>query len=144
MDQFRSSRARRDADFLVDVMPAVKRSLEHRRRYAVAEMADHVRREARAAFAGDLSEQQAGIIGTIQRPVSELAFGEPTGKPAWKTLPSRAVVATGDKAAGTDVVRAQAERAGADITEVAGSHVIMISHPETVVDVIEAAIAKVG
>jgi hypothetical protein len=100
--------------------------------------------KAHAAFAGDLSEQEAGIIGTIQRPVSELAFGEPTGKPAWKTLPSWAVVATGDNAAGTDVVRTQAERGGADITEAAGSHVIMISQPETVVDVIEAAIAKVG
>jgi len=100
--------------------------------------------KAREAFAGDLSEQEAKIIGTIQRPVSELAFGEPNGKPAWKTLPSWAVVATGDKAAGTDVVRAHAERAGADITEVAGSHVIMISQPQAVVDVIEAAIAKVG
>lgn len=96
------------------------------------------------AFAGDLSENEAEMIATIQRPVSELAFGEPTGKPAWKTLPSWAVVATGDKAAGADVVRAQAERAGADITEVAGSHVIMISQPQAVVDVIEAAIAKVG
>jgi alpha/beta hydrolase family protein len=100
--------------------------------------------KARAAFAGDLSEEEAEIIGTIQRPVSELAFSEPTGKPAWKTLPSWAVVATGDKAAGADVVRAHAERAGADITEVAGSHVIMISEPQAVVDVIEAAIAKVG
>ena len=100
--------------------------------------------KARDAFAGDLSEEQAAVIGVIQRPVAELAFSEPSGPPAWKTLPSWAVVATGDRAAGTDVVRAHAERAGAEITEVNGSHVIMISQPQVVVDVIESAIAKVG
>jgi pimeloyl-ACP methyl ester carboxylesterase len=100
--------------------------------------------KARDAFAADLSDKQAAIIGTIQRPVSELAFSEPSGVPAWKTLPSWAVVATSDRAAGTDVVRSHAERAGAAITEVDGSHVIMISKPEVVAEVIQAAIAKVG
>ena len=41
------------------------------------------------------------------------------------------------------MVRAHAERAGAQITEVDGSHVIMISQPQAVTDVIESAIAKV-
>jgi pimeloyl-ACP methyl ester carboxylesterase len=100
--------------------------------------------KAREAFASDVSERDAAIIGTIQRPVSELAFGEPSGAPAWKTLPTWAVVATNDHAAGTDVVRAHAARAGAQITEVDGSHVIMISQPQVVADVIETAIAKVG
>jgi pimeloyl-ACP methyl ester carboxylesterase len=100
--------------------------------------------KARDAFAADLTDEQAALIGTIQRPVADLAFGEPSGVPAWKTLPSWAVVATADRAAGTDVVRAHAERAGAAITEVDGSHVIMISQPQVVVGVIQSAIAKVG
>ncbi len=100
--------------------------------------------KARDAFAADLTDAQAALIGVIQRPVADLAFGEPSGVPAWKTLPSWAVVATDDKAAGTDVVRAHAERAGAEITEVEGSHVIMISKPDVVAGVIEAAIAKLG
>ena len=100
--------------------------------------------KARDAFAADLSDAQAAVIGVIQRPVADLAFGEPSGAPAWKTLPSWAVVATADRAAGTDVVRAHAERAGAQITELDGSHVIMLSKPDEVVQVIEAAIAKVG
>jgi pimeloyl-ACP methyl ester carboxylesterase len=100
--------------------------------------------KARDAFAADLSDAQATLIGVIQRPVADLAFGEPSGVPAWKTLPSWAVVATSDRAAGTDVVRAHAERAGAQITEVDGSHVIMISKPQVVADVIEAAMGKVG
>ena len=100
--------------------------------------------KARDTFAGDVSDAQAAIIGATQRPVAELAFSEPSGPPAWKTLPSWAVVATSDRAAGTDVVRAHAERAGAAITEVDGSHVIMISKPQVVADVIRSAIAKVG
>jgi pimeloyl-ACP methyl ester carboxylesterase len=100
--------------------------------------------KARDAFAGDLTDVQAALIGVIQRPVADLAFGEPSGPPAWKTLPSWAVVATRDRAAGTDVVRAHAARAGAAITEVDGSHVIMISQPDVVTGVIEAAIAKLS
>ena len=49
-----------------------------------------------------------------------------------RKLPSWAVVATGDKAAGADVVRSMAQRAGAGIVEVEGSHVIMISQPQAV------------
>jgi pimeloyl-ACP methyl ester carboxylesterase len=98
--------------------------------------------KARDAFAGDLSDKQAALVAAIQRPVSELAFSEPSGPPAWKRLPSWAVVATGDRAAGTDVIRSMAKRAGAEITEVDGSHVIMISQPQAVTDVIMAAIAK--
>ncbi len=64
--------------------------------------------------------------------------------PAWKTLPAWAVVATGDKAAGSDVIRSMAQRAGATITEVEGSHVIMISQPQAVTDVILRAVAAVG
>jgi hypothetical protein len=50
----------------------------------------------------------------------------------------------GDKAAGTDLVRSMAERAEATITEVEGSHVIMLSEPAAVADVILTAAAAVG
>jgi pimeloyl-ACP methyl ester carboxylesterase len=97
--------------------------------------------KARDAFAGDLSDQQTALIAATQRPVAESAFSEPNGPPAWKHLPSWAVVATGDRAAGTDVVRSMAERAGATITEIEGSHVIMVSQPQAVADVILQAVA---
>jgi pimeloyl-ACP methyl ester carboxylesterase len=100
--------------------------------------------KARNAFAGDCSEEQAALIAAVQRPIAEAAFSEANGAPAWKHLPSWAVVATGDKAAGTDVVRSMAERAGAKITEADGSHVIMISQPDTVTEVILEAVAAVG
>jgi hypothetical protein len=59
-------------------------------------------------------------------------------------LPSWAVVATGDKAAGADVVRSMAQRAGADIVEVEGSHVIMVSQPQAVTDLILTAAVAVA
>jgi pimeloyl-ACP methyl ester carboxylesterase len=98
----------------------------------------------RDAFAADLPTEQTVIMAATQRPATELAFSEPAGAPAWKSLPSWAVVATGDKAAGTDVIRSMAKRAGATITEVEGSHVIMISQPQVVTDVILSAVAAVS
>ena len=95
------------------------------------------------AFAADLPAEETAVLAATQRPVAETAFSEPTGKPAWKDRPSWAVVATGDKAAGADVVRSMAKRAGATITEVEGSHVIMISQPGAVTDVILDAVAAV-
>jgi pimeloyl-ACP methyl ester carboxylesterase len=95
------------------------------------------------AFAADLPEKQAAVMAATQRPVAAAAFAEPNGTPGWKNLPSWAVVATGDKAAGSDVVRSMAQRTGAAITEVEGSHVIMISQPQAVTDVIRQAIDRV-
>jgi pimeloyl-ACP methyl ester carboxylesterase len=95
------------------------------------------------AFAADLSEKQAAVMAATQRPVAAAGFTETNGTPGWKNLPSWAVVATGDKAAGSDVVRSMARRAGAAITEVEGSHVIMISQPQAVTDVIRQAIDAV-
>ena len=100
--------------------------------------------KVREAFAGDLPDKDIALIAATQRPISELAFSDVNGPPAWKRLPSWAVVATGDKAAGADLTRSMAQRAGATITEVEGSHVIMISQPQQVAKVIMEALARVG
>jgi pimeloyl-ACP methyl ester carboxylesterase len=101
-----------------------------------------------SAFAADLTARDAAVAAATQRPVSSLAFSERNGPPAWKRLPSWAVVPKGDKAAGSDVLRSMAKRAKASTTEVEGSHVIMISKPEAVTSVImravESARARVG
>jgi hypothetical protein len=94
------------------------------------------------AFAADLPAKQTAAMAATQRPAAELAFSEPSGPPARKSLPSWTVVATGDKAAGADVIRLMAHRAGANITEVEGSHVIMISQPQAVTDVILEALSE--
>jgi len=99
----------------------------------------------REAFAADLPVEVTALMAATQRPIAAAAFSDVCGPPAWKKLPSWAVVATGDKAAGADVVRSMAQRAGASIIEVEGSHVIMISQPQAVTDhILKAARAVAG
>ena len=92
------------------------------------------------AFASDLPLEETAVMAVTQRPFAALAFTETSGPPAWKRLPSWAIVPTGDKAAGTDVLRSMAQRANAVIVESEGSHVIMTSKPQLVADVILQAL----
>jgi len=59
-------------------------------------------------------------------------------------LPSWAVVGTADKVIPAGVKRVQAERAGSKVTEVDGSHVSLVSHPQVTIDTILAAAAHVA
>jgi pimeloyl-ACP methyl ester carboxylesterase len=95
-------------------------------------------------FCADLPAETAAVMAASQRPGDALGFGEKTRAAAWKTLPSWAVIGTADKAVGITGLRAMAGRAGAKTTEVDASHVVMISQPKAVVDVIRAALGSVG
>jgi pimeloyl-ACP methyl ester carboxylesterase len=97
-----------------------------------------------AVFAADLPAETAAVLAATQRPVADAAFSDPVGPVAWKTIPSWAVVATGDKAAGADLVRSMAARSGATTTEVEASHLVMVSQPDAVTDVILQAVAAVS
>jgi pimeloyl-ACP methyl ester carboxylesterase len=96
------------------------------------------------AFCADLPDAQAQIMAITQRPAADLAFGEPTVDPAWKKLPSWAVVATADQAIGVTGSRLMAQRSGAITTEIDASHVVMLSQPAAVADVIRAAVNSVA
>ncbi|MGE0027785.1 MAG: alpha/beta fold hydrolase [Thermoleophilia bacterium] len=96
------------------------------------------------AFAQDLPEADRWLIAASQRPITLGANTTPSGAPAWKTLPSWAVVGTEDLVIPPATQRSMAERAGATITEVAGSHVSMVSHPDVAIAAILAAAAGVG
>ena len=95
-------------------------------------------------FAQDLSETDRWLIVAGQRPITLSANTAPSGAAAWKTLPSWAVVGTEDRVIPPDTQRRMAERAGATITDAAGSHVSMVSHPQVTIDAILAAAASVG
>jgi pimeloyl-ACP methyl ester carboxylesterase len=85
------------------------------------------------------------VLGASQRPVAEGAFAEKNAHPAWKDLPAWAAVGAADKAIGADLVKSMAQRAGATITEIdGGSHVVMISQPDAVTEVILAALKAFG
>jgi pimeloyl-ACP methyl ester carboxylesterase len=96
------------------------------------------------AFAQDLPEADRWLIAASQRPITLAANTTPSGPGAWKSLPSWAVVGTEDRVIPPDTQRHMAERAGATITDVAGSHVSMVSHPEVTVEAILAAVSAVG
>src|SRR6476619_3286265 len=92
-------------------------------------------------FAQDLDEDDRWLIVASQRPITLGANTTPSGPAAWKSLPSWAVVGTEDRVIPPGTQRHMAERAGATITEVAGSHVSMVSHPQAAIDAILAAAA---
>ena len=91
------------------------------------------------AFAQDLPEADRWLIAAGQRPITLGANLAPSGPPAWKALPSWVVVGTEDRVIPPDTQRRMAERAGATITEAAGSHVSMVSQPLVTLDAILAA-----
>jgi len=96
------------------------------------------------AFAQDLPEADRWLIVAGQRPITLAANTTPSGPAAWKTLPSWAVVGTEDRVIPPDTQRHMASRAGATISEVAGSHVSMVSHPEAAIEAILAAASSIG
>jgi pimeloyl-ACP methyl ester carboxylesterase len=96
------------------------------------------------AFAPDLPEADRWLIAASQRPLTLAANTIPSGVPAWKTLPSWAVIGTEDRIIPPAAQRRMAGRAGATITEVDSSHVSMVSHPDVSVAAILDAVAAVG
>ena len=96
------------------------------------------------AFCQDLPPEQAAIMAVSQRPAALATLGEPSGPPAWKTLPSWYLVASQDRVIPPAAERAMAARAGSTTVEVDSSHVAMISHPDEVAALIQQAIDAVG
>lgn len=92
-----------------------------------------------AGFAADVSKEKADFMYASQGAWSAKGPTTPLTQIAWKTKPSWAVVATEDKSIVPDIQRNMYKRSGAIVTEVKGSHVVFISKPKAVADVIEAA-----
>jgi pimeloyl-ACP methyl ester carboxylesterase len=90
-------------------------------------------------FASGLPASQAAVIAATQRPLAASTLQEPSGTPAWKTIPSWAVIGTADLVLPPAEQTFMAQRAGAHITDVNAGHLSMISDPETVAQVIEQA-----
>jgi pimeloyl-ACP methyl ester carboxylesterase len=90
-------------------------------------------------FAADIDPIKAKAMHAAQQPVSMRVFEDVMGTPAWKSLPCWYLVATNDEAIAPDAERMFAERIGAETAEVPSSHVAMVSHPDEVVKLVEAA-----
>jgi pimeloyl-ACP methyl ester carboxylesterase len=94
-------------------------------------------------FAADVDPSKASVMHAVQQPLHASALDEVMGKPAWKSLPSWFLVAEGDQTIPPDAQRQFSARMGAATTEVSTNHVAMVSHPEEVLTMIEAAAAAV-
>jgi pimeloyl-ACP methyl ester carboxylesterase len=94
-----------------------------------------------AQFAADLPASEAQLMAVTQRPIPEAAFNEPAAAPAWKAIPSWFLYGSLDKNVPPAVHAFMAKRAGAKETvEIKGSsHVVMMSHPDALVKMIDDA-----
>jgi pimeloyl-ACP methyl ester carboxylesterase len=92
------------------------------------------------AFANDLPASTAAVLAASQRPITLSAALEPSGPPAWKTIPSWYLVGRADNVLPPAEQRVMAQRAGAKTVEVNAGHLSMLSHPDAVTDlIVEAA-----
>ena len=90
-------------------------------------------------FAADVAPAKAKVMFAVQQALSASTLGDVMGVPAWKSLPSWYLVATEDQAIPPDAERQFAKRMDATTIEVESSHVVMVSHPEEVVALVEKA-----
>jgi pimeloyl-ACP methyl ester carboxylesterase len=90
-------------------------------------------------FAADASEADAAFLRDTQVPVNMSVFGAAVSNAAWRDKPSWAVYGTEDKAFDQAMLRHMAERAGAQITTVPGSHAVYLTQSGVVSDVIVSA-----
>ena len=93
-----------------------------------------------SCMANGLPATEAHVLAATQRPIATIALTQPTGVPAWKTIPSWAVVGTADHAIPLALQLAMANTAHAHITTVNAPHLSMISNPGTVTNVILQAV----
>jgi pimeloyl-ACP methyl ester carboxylesterase len=92
-----------------------------------------------ACFCGDLPEEEQKLVwATHFAPAAELFLHNAPGV-AWRTKPSWAIVANNDQTVNPELERFAAKRMGATTYEVDSSHVVMLSNPGLVLDVIRAA-----
>ena len=96
-----------------------------------------------AGFCADIPKEKADFMYASQGMFYAQAIAAKITEPAWKTKPSYAIVATEDKSIVPDLQRKMYRRANAKITEIKGSHVVFMSKPQAVADVIIKASAEV-
>jgi len=98
-----------------------------------------MRPEGTRAFAGDLSDQEQKLVWATQTVPDANLFNAKVPGTAWRTKPSWYIVANNDRTVHPDLERSAAKRMGARTYDVDSSHVVMLSQPGLVLDVIREA-----
>lgn len=92
-----------------------------------------------ASFAGDVAPDVARFMADSQVPWGVKALEGAVHTPAWKAKPSWYLVARDDRMIPPPAQRSMAARAGATVSEVAGSHAVYVADPRSVAALIERA-----
>ncbi|MFJ3404844.1 alpha/beta fold hydrolase [Promicromonospora sp. NPDC090134] len=93
-----------------------------------------------AVFAAGVPAEVATVLAVSQRPLSAVAFGEKAPVAAWRTKPSWGIVSAADHTINPDVERFGYERAGVrESVELDAPHLVMLTHPAEVADLIARA-----
>ena len=87
-------------------------------------------------FANALPAAEASVLAATQRPLAASTLTAPSGTPAWKTIPSWAVIGTADHVIPLAEQLNMARNAKAHVTEINAPHLSMISDPGAVAEVI--------
>lgn len=94
-----------------------------------------------AGFCADIPKAMADFMADSQLPTAVVAFTYVFKEVAWKNKPTWYIVAAQDHSIPPDLERKMGKRTGGKVSEINGSHLIFISHPEEVSKVVEAAAA---
>src|SRR3954463_1771237 len=92
------------------------------------------------SFAGDLTADEAAFMADSQVPWGVEALGGAVSEPGWRLRPSWYLVASDDRMIPPPAQRAMAERAGATVREVSGSHSVYVSQAQATADLIHTAV----
>src|SRR5213592_1130917 len=92
-----------------------------------------------SCFANDLPPKEGAVLASAQRAFALTALPQPSGVPAWKTIPSFYLVGTIDNVIPPFAQLFMAQRAQATIVQVRAGHLVMILHPTAVVGLIDQA-----
>jgi pimeloyl-ACP methyl ester carboxylesterase len=90
-------------------------------------------------FCHDLSTAEASVLAATQKPLSGSVFQASVARAAWKTIPSWYIVSSQDHTENPEAERFYAKRMDAKTTEITASHLVILSHPREVANVIEEA-----
>jgi pimeloyl-ACP methyl ester carboxylesterase len=91
-------------------------------------------------FANGVGPKTAAVLAAVQRPAAIAQYGEPSGPPAWKTIPSWSLIGTLDNVIPRALQEEMSSRAGARISRVRAGHLSLVTRPGDVTKVILSAI----
>jgi pimeloyl-ACP methyl ester carboxylesterase len=90
-------------------------------------------------FAQDIDPEEAHVLAAVQKPLQGTTFSDASGPPAWASLPSWCLISKNDRIIQPADQAIMANRAHATTIKVPSSHFSLVSHPNAVAELIEAA-----